>query len=84
MNKEMTKASDHMTNRYAHTSALKELSKLSSEIQLGGGKSRIQKHKEKGKLTARERIDYLLDNPKDAIEIGEFAAHQISAKSVIF
>lgn len=77
MNKEMTKASDHMTNRDAHTSALKELSKLSSEIQLGGGKSRIQKHKEKGKLTARERIDYLLDNPKDAIEIGEFAAHQM-------
>jgi len=77
MNKEMTKASDHMTNHDAHTSALNELSKLSSQIQLGGGKSRIQKHKEKGKLTARERIDYLFDNPKDAIEIGEFAAHQM-------
>ena len=80
MNKEMTKASDHMTNHDAHTSALNELSKLSSQIQLGGGKSRIQKHKEKGKLTARERIDYLLDNPKDAIEIGEFAAHQMYAE----
>lgn len=39
----------------------------------GGGKKRIEKLHSKGKMTARERIDYLLDNPKDAIEVGAFA-----------
>ena len=35
---------------------------------------RIDKHHEKGKLTARERIDYLLDKKTNSIEIGAFAA----------
>jgi len=76
-NKEMSQTSKQTTNQNAHLKALKEIADLSSQIHLGGGQKRIQKHKEKGKLTARERIDYLLDNPNEAIEIGEFAAHQM-------
>lgn len=76
-NKEMSKTSKQTTNQDAHIEALKEIADLSSQIHLGGGQKRIQKHKEKGKLTARERIDYLLDDPNEAIEIGEFAAHQM-------
>lgn len=76
-NKEMSKTSKQTTNQDAHLKALKEIADLSSQINLGGGQKRIQKHKEKGKLTARERIDYLLDDPNEAIEIGEFAAHQM-------
>ncbi len=76
-NKEMSKTSKQTTNQDAHLKALKEIADLSSQIHLGGGQKRIQKHKEKGKLTARERIDYLLDDPNQAIEIGEFAAHQM-------
>ncbi len=76
-NKEMSKTSKQTTNQDAHLKALKEIADLSSQIHLGGGQKRIQKHKEKGKLTARERIDYLLDDPNEAIEIGEFAAHQM-------
>ncbi|MGB2244023.1 MAG: acyl-CoA carboxylase subunit beta [Flavobacteriaceae bacterium] len=73
----MSKTSKQTTNQDAHIEALKEIADLSSQIHLGGGQKRIQKHKEKGKLTARERIDYLLDDPNEAIEIGEFAAHQM-------
>ncbi|HCV82824.1 MAG TPA: methylcrotonoyl-CoA carboxylase, partial [Zunongwangia profunda] len=40
---------------------------------LGGGEKRIEKHHAKGKMTARERIDFLLDTPEAAIEIGAFA-----------
>ena len=76
-NKEMSKTSKQTTNQDAHLKALKEIADLSSQIHLGGGQKRIQKHKEKGKLTARERIDYLLDDPNEAIEIGEFAAHEM-------
>ncbi|QSS97356.1 acyl-CoA carboxylase subunit beta [Psychroflexus sp. ALD_RP9] len=43
------------------------------KVHLGGGQKKIDKHHDKGKMTARERIDYLLDQPKKAIEIGAFA-----------
>lgn len=45
-----------------------------AKIQLGGGEKRIEKHHAKGKMTARERINYLLDDAEKAIEIGAFAA----------
>ncbi|MCS4433492.1 acyl-CoA carboxylase subunit beta [Aquiflexum gelatinilyticum] len=43
-------------------------------VKLGGGKSRIAKEHEKGKLTARERIDYLIDKESYFLEIGALAA----------
>ena len=52
---------------------LSELKKRLTQVKLGGGKSKIEKHKAKGKMTARERLDYLLDKPDDAIEIGALA-----------
>ncbi len=50
------------------------------KVKLGGGKSRIEKHKAKGKLTARERIDYLLDSKSKSIEIGAFAGEDMYAE----
>jgi acetyl-CoA carboxylase carboxyltransferase component len=46
-----------------------------SKIALGGGKKRIDKLHEQGKLTARERIDLLLDPNTDHIEIGAVAGY---------
>ncbi len=40
---------------------LDELEELREQAQLGGGEERIQRQHDKGKLTARERIEYLLD-----------------------
>ncbi|WP_345071370.1 acyl-CoA carboxylase subunit beta [Hymenobacter fastidiosus] len=42
-------------------------------VALGGGEKRIAAHKAKGKLTARERIAYLLDEGRDQVEIAAFA-----------
>src|SRR5690606_17126240 len=39
------------------------------------GKKAIAKQKEKNKLTARERIEYLVDTNADFIEIGAFAGY---------
>ena len=50
-----------------------DLKKRLVQIKLGGGKSKIEKEHAKGKLTARERIDYLLDPKSKSIEIGAFA-----------
>lgn len=44
-------------------------------IQQGGGQTRIQKQHEAGKLTARERIQYLLDKDSESFEMGAFAAY---------
>ncbi len=46
-----------------------------AKIYLGGGKKRIEKLHEKGKLTARERIDLLMDKNKEQIEIGALAGY---------
>lgn len=54
-----------------------ELKKKLAKVKLGGGEKRIAKHHEKGKLTARERIDYLLDNKRKSIEIGAFAGEDM-------
>ncbi len=53
---------------------LRKLDALRNKIQEGGGKKAIEKHKAKGKLTARERIDKLVDDPKEFFELSTFAA----------
>ena len=50
-----------------------DLNKRLSQVKLGGGKSKIEKEHTKGKLTARERIEYLLDSNSKSIEVGAFA-----------
>ena len=52
---------------------VRELNKRFARVKLGGGTSKITKEHTKGKLTARERIDYLLDPKSKSIEIGAFA-----------
>ena len=52
---------------------LSDLRKRFAKVKLGGGTSKIEKQHAKGKMTARERIDYLLDPKSESIEIGAFA-----------
>ncbi len=43
-------------------------------LKQGGGLDKLQKQREKGKMTAWERVEYLLDEEKPFVEIGSFAA----------
>ena len=52
---------------------LSDLKKRLVKVKLGGGEKSMEKHRSKGKMTARERIDYLLDTKAKSIEIGAFA-----------
>ncbi len=52
---------------------LSDLKSKFAKVKLGGGEKRIAKLHQDGKLTARERLDYLFDSDKDTIEIGAFA-----------
>ncbi|QTD38175.1 acyl-CoA carboxylase subunit beta [Polaribacter batillariae] len=56
-----------------------DLRKKLVKVKLGGGQKRIDKLHEKGKMTARERIDYLLDSEAKSIEIGAFAGEDMYA-----
>ncbi|MEB8329274.1 acyl-CoA carboxylase subunit beta [Flavobacteriaceae bacterium KMM 6897] len=51
-----------------------------AKVHLGGGKNRIEKQHAQGKMTARERIDYLLDKGKKSIEIAAFAGDGMYAE----
>ncbi|TVQ81555.1 MAG: acyl-CoA carboxylase subunit beta [Phycisphaeraceae bacterium] len=48
-----------------------------AQIRLGGGIKAIQRQHDKDRLTARERIEKLLDHPEDFIEFGLWAAHNM-------
>ena len=50
---------------------------LERKIKQGGGKSKLEKLRSKGKMTARERIDYLLDPDTASYEVGILAAHEM-------
>ncbi|BAI80696.1 propionyl-CoA carboxylase, beta subunit [Deferribacter desulfuricans SSM1] len=54
---------------------IKELQELNRQAELGGGPARIEKQHEKGKLTARERIDKLLDKGT-FVELDKFVVHR--------
>jgi acetyl-CoA carboxylase carboxyltransferase component len=53
------------------------LNKKLNKIHLGGGKEKIKKQKSKGKLSARERVNLLLDKESSSIEIGAFAGYKM-------
>lgn len=69
MNIEVNKNEDY--NRLAWS----EIKKIRNKIEEGGGKKALQKQKERNKLSARERVTYLIDKDKPFLEIGVFAGY---------
>ncbi len=66
---------EHSKNEDAMKLALASLGRKLDKIYEGGGLKKLDKHRAKGKMTARERIDYLKDENSDFIEIGAFTAY---------
>lgn len=58
-----------------------QLSKISTRVKLGGGEKKINEQHQKGKLTARERIEVLLDPGSKPVEIGLFAGEGMYAEA---
>lgn len=59
---------------------LSDLKQKFAKVKIGGGEKRIEKLHSEGKMTARERIDYLLDSKAKSIEIGAFAGDGMYAE----
>jgi acetyl-CoA carboxylase carboxyltransferase component len=64
-------------NEDAMKLALAQINKHFEKIAQGGGKKALEKQREKNKLTARERIEYLRDKDKPFIELGAFAGFEM-------
>ena len=47
------------------------------KVSLGGGQKKIDSEHKKGKMTARERIQYLIDKNSDFIEIDDIKFHKL-------
>lgn len=67
-------------NEDAYRQLISSMEKKLEKIYLGGGKAKIDKQHEQGKLSARERIEYLLDADKPQIEMGAFAGDGMYAE----
>jgi 3-methylcrotonyl-CoA carboxylase beta subunit len=59
---------------------LSDLKQRFAKVRMGGGEKRIAKLHAEGKMTARERIDYLLDAKAKSIEIGAFVGDGMYAE----
>ena len=68
---------DFNKNEDAMRLALAQLRTRLDKIALGGGKAAIEKQHEKKKLTARERIRYLVDEGASFVELGALAGYQL-------
>lgn len=56
---------------------LQQLNQRLEKIYQGGGAKAAAKQKEKGKMLARERVEYLLDKDKPYIEVGALAGFEM-------
>src|SRR5690554_7033634 len=65
------KNSDH------HKILISQMEQRRDKIKAGGGKKKIEKQHAQNKLTARERINYLMDDDHEFYELGSFAADKM-------
>lgn len=67
-------------NRDAMRLAVGKLNRILDKVAEGGGPKRQEKLHAEGKMTARERISYLLDKDKPQIEVGALAGYEMYAE----
>ena len=73
-----TERSDAFEERRARMEELvSELRERTREVARGGGEKALEKHRSRGKLTARERIDRLLDPNTAFLELSALAAWEM-------
>ena len=69
-----TRSEEYQANRAAMLEKLAEFESLQDQARQGGGSTYIQRHRDRGKLLARERIELLLDQDTAFLELSTLAA----------
>lgn len=70
-----TRSDSFQENKVAFDEHLKKLKSALETVEQGGGEKALKKHKDRGKLTARERIEKLLDPGSTFLEFSKLAAY---------
>ena len=68
------KSEEYRANRSAMLEKLEEFQRLVEEALAGGGEKYVQRHRERGRLLARERIELLVDRDSPFLELSTLAA----------
>ncbi|MDZ4725340.1 MAG: carboxyl transferase domain-containing protein [Leptospira sp.] len=71
------KSKDFLENRSAFLEIAVPIRNLINQVKLGGGEKAMERHKSRGKLTARERISNLIDDGTEFLEIACLAAEGV-------
>ena len=74
---EITHDNGYNRNEDFNKNLVRKLKAKADVIKLGGGKELIERHHKRNKLTARERIEKLIDPGSHFLEIGLFAAYDM-------
>jgi 3-methylcrotonyl-CoA carboxylase beta subunit len=72
-----TRDADFESNREHMQAQVDDLSRLIDKIKQGGGEKYQQRHKARGKLLPRERLDGLLDDGSPFLELSQLAAYEV-------
>jgi 3-methylcrotonyl-CoA carboxylase beta subunit len=73
--KAVTLDETHLKNEDSIKTLVRKLDAKADVVKLGGGAEAIEKHRKRGKMTARERIQALLDPGTELLEIGLFSGY---------
>ena len=69
-----TRSAEYQANRAVMVDKLTEFDDLQSQARMGGGEKYIERHRQRGKLLARERIELLVDRDSPFLELSTLAA----------
>lgn len=72
-----TKSSDFKTNQAAHLEAIGDLERRLDAAKVGGGAKALERQREQGKLSARERITKLIDDGSSFLELSALAGWEL-------
>jgi 3-methylcrotonyl-CoA carboxylase beta subunit len=73
---------EYTENSKFHLGLRKELLDKLSRVELGGGEKYIEKHRSRGKLLARERIEKIIDDGSSFLELSALAADEVYSEGV--
>ncbi len=72
-----TSSSDFIRNKEEYLNVLKTYKLVLAKVKAGGPEAAVKRHKERGKLLARERIDLLVDRNTPFLELSALAAYDM-------
>ena len=74
---------DFLSNRKHNLASVAHLKEYLQEVQKGGGEKAIDRHRKRGKLLARERIEKILDLGSPFLELSPLAGHQLYSEGAL-